>query len=127
MFNLSKYNTKIKIDLENGLYLFENQSATGKSRLCSVLKEYCAYGEPTFGYTYSDLLMGIDISFALNSERFKVIMLDRYDMYHGLGADLILQCKLNSIVLVDCKGIFSITNEYDWCYIDMDAHSIEVI
>lgn len=126
MFELSKYSTKIKIDLDNGLYVFENQSATGKSRLCSVLKKYCAYGEPIFGYTYSDLLMGIDISFALNPGRFKVIMLDRYDMYKGLGSDLILQCKSNSIILVDCKSSFTVTNDHDWCYIDMDAHSIEV-
>ena len=126
MFQLNKYNTKLTIALENGIYLFDNQSATGKSRLCSVLKEYGAYGEPVIGYTYADLRRGMDISLALIPEKYKVVMLDRYDMYCGAGKELIKQCAGSSIILIDCKGEFPVTNEYDWCYIEMKAHSIEV-
>lgn len=51
MFSLLKYSVKINVNLDNGVYVFDNESATGKSRLYSLVKKYSAYGEPVAGYT----------------------------------------------------------------------------
>ena len=61
MFSLLKYSVKINVNLDNGVYVFDNESATGKSRLYSLVKKYSAYGEPVAGYTFEDYMnYGID-------------------------------------------------------------------
>lgn len=65
MFNLN-YKPAISINLDNGVYLFDNQSATGKTRLCRLLKSCQSYNEPVAAYTYSDFTVGFEISKVLN-------------------------------------------------------------
>ena len=62
MYSLNKYNVTINIELEPGIYVFDNQSATGKTRLAKLLSDYQAYGEPVIAYTYNDKLRGISIT-----------------------------------------------------------------
>ena len=57
----NNYGTIIDINLENGIYIFDNQSATGKTRLCKALRDCQKYGEPVASYTYDDKLLGIPI------------------------------------------------------------------
>lgn len=61
MYSNSKYNVTINIYLENGIYVFDEDSATGKTRLCNELKELQKLGEPVIGYTYNDDKLGIDL------------------------------------------------------------------
>lgn len=126
MFEIDSYAVKIKINLENGIYVFDNESATGKTRLCKLLKEYQAYGEAVASYTYNDKLLGRSISEIFIPDKYKVILLDRYDLYEGEGRELINECAKNTIILVDCKDKFTVTNEEDWCSIDMTSNKIEV-
>lgn len=126
MYKLDKYLTKISIQLENGIYIFDNISASGKTRLYKVLRECQAYGEPVASYTYNDKLLGLPIESVLMPNKYKVIMLDRYDMYEGDGASLILKCAENSIILIDCKGDFTVTNLDEWCDIRLTDCGIEV-
>ena len=127
MLKIDKYNVKVDIQLDNGVYIFDNESALGKTRLAKLLEKYQAYGEPVVSYTYNDKLRGIDIATVLQPKRFKVILLDRYDMYEGDGAELILKCAEDSIVLIDCKNDFSVTAEDEWCTINMEKDKIEVV
>ena len=39
MYYLDKYSVTIDIKLEPGIYVFDNQSATGKTRLAKLLSE----------------------------------------------------------------------------------------
>ena len=127
MYSINKYGTIIDVNLDNGIYIFDNASATGKTRLCKALRECQKYGEPVASYTYDDKLLDIPIGKVLVPNKYKVIMLDRYDMYEGYGAELIKECADNSVILIDCKGEFSVSNEDDWCMIEMTEDRIEVV
>lgn len=127
MFKIDKYNVSVDIQLENGIYVFDNESGLGKTRLAKLFKKYQAYGEPVASYTYNDKLIGIDISNILKPNKFKVILLDRYDMYEGDGAELILKCAENAIILIDCKNDISVTADDEWCTIHMEKDKIEVV
>ena len=126
MYRTDKYNVELVFNMENGLYVFDNQSATGKTRLCKEIREHQKYGEPLASYTYDDFLLGIQIESVLIPGKYKVIMLDRYDMYEGVGAELIRECANDSIVLVDCKWNFTVSNEEEICFIKMEPYKIEV-
>ena len=57
----NNYGTILDIDLPDGIYIFDNQSATGKTRLHKALRECQKYGEPVASYTYDDKLLGMSI------------------------------------------------------------------
>lgn len=119
MYKNDRYRTKINIALNNGIYLFSHESATGKTRLAKELLKLQAYGEPVASYTYNDKLLGRKLEDLLIPHKYKVIMLDRYDMYEGDGAELINQCRDNTVILIDCKEGFQVTNEDEDCFIEM--------
>lgn len=120
--------TNIKLYLSKpGIYTFTNQSATGKTRLFKCLRAIQKRGEPVLTYTYSDKqLFGLNVSDILKSKPAQIVMLDRYDMYNGDGADSILKCAEHSIILVDCKGSLLVTDEDEICLIDMGYNTIDV-
>lgn len=45
MYSNNKYDVEIRIDLENGVYVFDEDSATGKTRLCKQLNELQKLGK----------------------------------------------------------------------------------
>jgi hypothetical protein len=126
VFKLNKYDVTIDVKLNNGVYIFNHKSATGKTRLAKLLDKYRTYGEPVASYTYSDVQLNKPIKSILKPGKFKLIVLDRYDMYEGLGIGLIDECAKDAIILVDCKGAFSGSGKDDWCKIDMTPSSITV-
>lgn len=72
-----KYRPFIKVYLEeNGIYVLDGYSATGKTYLCNVLKEKCRFGEPVIGYSYEDYQLGINIEDMLVPGKFKLILID---------------------------------------------------
>ena len=127
MTKLTKYSPEINIKLSNGVYIFDNKSATGKTRLCKELRKNQKYGENVASYSYDDYLLQLPIESILVPNKYKVIMLDRYDMYNGTGADLISSCKENSIILIDCKRGLNFGIECKLCTIEMTDTLIEVI
>lgn len=126
MISLVKYNPNIYIKLNTGIYIFDNESATGKTRLCKELRKNQAYGESVASYSYNDYLLRTPISAVLTPNKFDVIMLDRYDMYNGVGSDLIKECATNSIILIDCKAPLKVSAMCDICFISMSSDRIEV-
>lgn len=46
MYINKEYKPEISIALDNGIYVFDSESATGKTWLCKHLKKLKAYGEP---------------------------------------------------------------------------------
>lgn len=117
---------EINIDIEeNGIYIFDCY-CMGKTRMFKCLRRVEPYHDFISTYTYSDKLAGRKIEDALVPNKYKLIMLDRYDMYNGDGADLINECAKSSIILIDCKGSFEVSTEDKWCTIEMSAASIEV-
>jgi len=127
MYKNNKYNEEINIELENGIYVFDEKSATGKTRLCKDLKELRKLGEPVVGYTYGDDKLGIDLAAVVRKISPKVLMLDRYDMYNGSFNDKIVEWSINTIVLIDCKGDLKLEAYVDWCTIEMGPRKIEVL
>lgn len=126
MYINDEYRTAIHIKLEPGIYLFGNESATGKTRLYKELKSHMIYDGNVVAYTYNDRLLNIGLDTFIKNRNPDVIMLDRYDMYNGDYAELILNHSKHSIILIDCKGDFLVTNEDKQCFIDMSERLIEV-
>lgn len=127
MYKCDKYATKVNIELENGLYVFDDESATGKTRLCKLFKELQRLDEPVIGYTFNDDKLGIDLVSQINVKKPQVLVLDRYDMYKGTFDNYFTSWSKNMIVLIDCKGSLDINCVADWCCIEMKADEIEVL
>lgn len=127
MYAINNSDVELIFSLENGLYLFEPEASTGKTRLCKEIRKHQQYGEDIASYSYEDKQSGIDIQTVLNSDQYKVIMLDRYDMYNGDGAELIKECAKHSIVLIDCKSGLNFVADDDLCMIEMTPSKIEVL
>lgn len=117
----------VTIDLPNGIYTFDGYSATGKTRLFRLLRDLQKQGEPIFTFTYDDkLLFGLQLSEILGSNRFEIIMLDRYDMYKGDGFLELEQHRKSCVVLLDCKSALPGDIEYEIALIETTKDSIEV-
>lgn len=127
MYQNSEYTIEIVIPLENGIFVFDENSAIGKTRLCNELKELRKLGEPVIGYTYNDDQLGIDLPKLVNDVDPKVILLDRYDMYNGLFDEQMVEWAKTAVVLVDCKCELNINYAAEWCNINMEPARIEVI
>ena len=127
MYKNNRYDVEINIDLENGIYVFDEKSATGKTSLCKELKELRKLGEPVIGYTYGDDKLGINLVDITSKIKPKVLMLDRYDMYNGTFNNKFTEWAKDTIVLIDCKGDLETEIYTDWCTIEMGPREIEVI
>ena len=125
MYVNQEYNPNVNILLNNGIYVFDAESATGKTWLCKQLKKLKAYGEPVDAITYNDLLTRVRLENVVKPQN-KVIMLDRYDMYREAGYELINNCETTSIVLIDCKSGFNGSRDTEMCFIDISENNIEV-
>lgn len=125
IIRLNNYIPEIRINLDNGVYLFSNDSV-GKTRLYKELRKNQMYKENVASYSYNDYLINIPIESVLIPNKYKVVMLDRYDMYNGVGKDLISACKNNTIVLIDCKKGLNFGVDYEFCYLEMTDSLMEV-
>lgn len=125
MFTINNYDIKITVNLDNGVYIFDNQSAAGKTRLCKLLKKYKVSGEPVASYTYDDKVLGLPLETVFSPEN-KLIMLDRYDMYKGDADNLIKKYCNKAIILIDLKNEYAISEMDDWCIIEMTTDSINI-
>ena len=127
MITLVNNAPEIRIHLDNGLYLYNSKSASGKTRLCKELRKLQKQGERVSGYTYEDYQLGIPISTVLDPDKHDVVALDRYHMYNGVGAEHIVECAKQCIVLIDCKSDLKINTMYEYCFIEMRKDAIEVM
>lgn len=124
VFKLDRYIRKIDIQLDNGIYVYNYLDSVGKTYLAKLLHQYRAIGEPVVSYTYTDFCVEIKPESVLIPGKYKVIAIDRYDMFHSREIDeLMYKFARGTIILVDCKddmnrpiydGIVSIELEKEW-------------
>ena len=126
MFKIIEYKPEVIINLENGLYQFDSETATGKTRLCELLREYNRAGLPVVAYSYTDWSLGLDLISVVNKFKPKVLMIDRYDMFIGEYSDFLESIQDEIIVMIDCKDMLPF-GEYDKvCGIKFTPDKIEV-
>ena len=123
MFKIEDFATKIYINLENGIYTFTDYSATGKTRLFNLLKSYKQDNLPILLYTYSDFL---DNRIINPNNNYKLVLIDRYDMFRGNFEQELLELSKKAIVIVDSKEFLEFTEFDNMCGIDMTPEKIEV-
>lgn len=126
MFKLDSGSIDIIINLDPGIYIIDSISGIGKTYLCNLLKGYYEAGYPVRGYSYSDYLSGLGIEAVLIPNKYNVVLIDRYDMYFGVGIKLMEECSKNTIILIDYKGKRLISDIEDWCTIERTQDTIEV-
>jgi len=127
MYKKLDFNPKISISLNSGIYVFDRESATGKTWLCNSLKELSSYGEPVDAYTYADFCKGLKLENILKPHKYEVVLLDRYDLYKDLSHKKLFEdCFNNTVVLVDCKSPFNVFRDSHWCEIIIGNNEIGV-
>ena len=115
----------INIALNNGIWLLSPDSATGKTRLGSLLRSLELNGDSICSFSYEDIQLGRHLEDILVPGKYDLIMLDRYDMYAPLGLAAMKSCATNTIILIDCKKSDMLDYD-DVCFITMTESSIEV-
>ena len=101
MYLLDKYSIELRVELNPGMYIFSYFSATGKSYLA---KDYYAFGEDVYSYTYHDYLSKTDLAAMIANNKFSVILIDRYDMYVGYCIKELQDLSKHCVVLIDLKS-----------------------
>lgn len=124
MLCFNQLRTKVKIDLDVGIYQFFSYSATGKTYLYNVLRDYQLYGSPVATITY-DPLNYTKLTDMIKSDT-KLIMLDRYDMYYGEYADVLERLADKCIILIDSKEPLEFGEYALYCDINITPNEIEV-
>lgn len=127
MFEVKEYFPNIKIDLCCGAYVFDIYSATGKTYLYKIAEKYRHFGVPIAGYTYNDHLDCVPIKSRLDSNKFKIAILDRYDLYYGSYTNEIKEfIDGGGIILVDTKRGVIPSIKSRICFVHLDKRSISV-
>ena len=105
MWKNKNYSMKLRVELQNGIYLFNDRSL-GKSYFAKLLKEYRVHGCNALAYTYDDFCNGIDLLDCVrNTDR--LILLDRYDLYEGHWLEDLVLLADSYIILIDWKNFTS--------------------
>ena len=103
MIDLKKPSIYIKVDADIGLYLFECEAATGKTRLYKELIKTDAVRSNIAAFSYNDYVRGFRLSEIVHEET-KLVLIDRYDMFRSDEIDSLLNEYAKSrTVLVDLK------------------------
>lgn len=112
MYELNDYRVNIRVNLVPGFYGLQENSATGKTYLAHLLKNYRTSGAPVGSYNYSDFVSGVKIGSVLNRD-LKLFMLDRLDMYYlkfsKEDIEVLKGVLDTTIVIADLKGRDSVT------------------
>lgn len=121
------YRTQIVVDAEQGLYIFDDESAIGKTRLYHELKGLQAAGEPVCAIRYDDGVPIQELKKWTDGREMKVVMVDRYDMYQNPELDELLKglCQ-RVVVLLDCKRGHTIRYGDETVFMTMELNRIEV-
>lgn len=104
----------ININLEPGIYMFDDFSSTGKTYLCKLLKKLRTFGYPVDGYNYDDYLRKISLKQLVGKLDGKIecLEIDRYVLYKEEFHDYIKELGKYCVVLIDCKDYVPLPFEY---------------
>ena len=113
MFSLALRN------VNTGLYVFLNESATGKTCLKRLLDKCRSFGEPVSAFSYGDVIYGLrPLDLCKPTDR--VVLLDRYDMYAGQFDEDVRLLAENTTVFVDAKSVAGYPVKHQLCMLHMD-------
>ena len=119
MIVLDELTDKVYINISQGLYLVDKESACGKTYMCSMLEKYRVRGYPVCSYTYSDVGK-VDINNILDIEKYKLVFIDRYDMYKDIyNSNIIKFVERGGTVIIDCKESFKIQGKCKICFVEI--------
>lgn len=116
----------VDIKLDNGVYQFDCESATGKTRLYDVIKLYQRDEHNVVSYSYTDFQDGLDLENVVSKVQPSLLMIDRYDMFSNMYHDVINRLSDKCIILIDSKEVLSFGKYYLVCGIKMTPANIEV-
>lgn len=128
MFKFNVSGIEISINLSPGIYIMNNKSAVGKTRLGLLLEKKFISGDATFYYSYNDYLKGVRLSDILAKREYSVVLIDRLDMFindYNVFND-IDKYKYNTIFLLDLKSISIHYHDLQYCNVKMRETEIEV-
>lgn len=127
MIQYTGFRTDIIINLENDIYQFAPNSATGKTRLFNLLKSYRHGDQSIVLYTYNDYINKVNLGEVLKEVKdIRLIFIDRYDLYFNSFAEDIQNYRDKSIILIDSKRALEFNDVYTMCGINMSESLIEV-
>lgn len=120
---------RIVLNMENGVYAFTPESATGKTFLFGLLRNLQITGSAIATYNYWDYQMGVDLGRMVDEIRPKVIMIDRMDCFRTDKEihNVILRVWKSAIVLMDLKYLTPPPFKCKIADIDLSPDLIEVI
>lgn len=120
MIDLSMCVPAVRINLDNGVYVFEKESATGKTRLGKLL-EMISSDMPVDYVTYAtkDRLLKV-----LSDPEKQLVLIDRYDLYSDIGTKEIREFGKRGIALVDMKYPKGIGGRYCTIKLSMDEVTV---
>ena len=104
---------RLHIDIrENGLYSFDDQTATGKTYLVNLMQGMNEVYVVTYSSTESVLNAQIDEAL---SDKYKLVIFDRCDLYMTQNLyDKLLSKSNDMIILLDLKNFYEFTNVAPW-------------
>ena len=120
---------KLKIDLEPGVYVFDNESGIGKTFLGKTLQSMSNIGMFKAAYLTYDATKCEDIIKAkLGTDKFDIIFFDRLDLYiNDEIRKLIKSLSETAVVLLDVKSLRAYsTLDYKFAYIKLEKNLLEV-
>ena len=120
---------KITLDMENGIYVFPPESATGKTYLFGILRNLQMTGCPIVTYNYWDYTMGVKLRDKLREFNPEVVMIDRMDCF-DTDEDVrssLLSMRSKAIVLLDLKYLSPPPFGCRFAEIDLSPDAIEVV
>lgn len=111
-------NALVEIYAKPGIIYFRDASSTGKTYLCSLLKEYNKYDTSVNGYNYEDYVQGEQLP-----SNCSVLMLDDYELYStdsdiikqldGMSKYSIIFIAASDHVITSLKGISGSVRMYE--------------
>ncbi len=126
MFNAGRTLFNINIKLNPGIYVFDDESATGKTRLYKELKDDSSLYNRVLAVNPADLRLGVDVNTLIKNGNHELIVLDRYDRMDGIDKDVLIYASKHAIILIDCKDTSDWVYGTDFCRIQMNRNGIEV-
>lgn len=116
-------NRFVKIDLEPGIYVFDSDSATGKTLLVKMIK---SLSDPRLvGISYGDMVLGIQIEEIIKRKP-QLLILDRFDMYDECCTVFEQLRGQEIIVIADYKTQRKFWDFDDTCWVELKPDSLEV-
>lgn len=120
----------VDINLEEGYYFLDEDSATGKTYLSTLLKEINELGLANIlVVTYSRLMNISDIIKHMTNTKYDLIMFDRFDLYCNEDlCETIEKISENTVILIDIKDLSSLYKIFPRCAtINIKMEGVEIV